>query len=110
MAGDKPLKIIEYPDRDALSVAVANRLAGDLETALLSHDTVALAVAGGTTPGPIFDDLCAANLDWSRVRVLPTDERWVPVSSHRSNQRLLRETLFKGQAAAAPCESEPPPQ
>ncbi len=39
------------------------------------------AVPGGTSPGPVFDDLCAVNLDWARVHVMLTDERWVPEDS-----------------------------
>lgn len=95
------MKISEYPDRDMLAIDVASAIAGDLEMHLLHHDTAALAVAGGTSPAPIFDDLCAANLDWSRVHVMATDERWVPMESERSNTRLIRERLLTDRAAAA---------
>ncbi|MVO14469.1 6-phosphogluconolactonase [Parasedimentitalea huanghaiensis] len=95
------MNTIEYPDRDMLAIDVANRLAGDLETHLLNHESASLAVAGGTTPAPIFDDLCAADLDWSRVRVLATDERWVSETSERSNARMISERLLVNRAAAA---------
>lgn len=95
------MNIQEYADRDMLAIDVANALAGELEAALLHNDIVALAVPGGTTPGPIFDNLCAADLDWDRVRVLPTDERCVPADSDRSNERLIRERLLTNRAAAA---------
>jgi 6-phosphogluconolactonase len=72
-----------------------------LEAALLHDDTVALAVPGGTTPGPVFDVLCAADLDWARIRVLPTDERCVPADSDRSNERLIRERLLTNRASVA---------
>lgn len=95
------MNIQEYADRDMLAIDVANELAGDLEAALLHHDEVSLAVPGGTTPGPIFDGLCAADLEWDRVRVLPTDERCVPGDHERSNERLIRERLLTGRAAVA---------
>lgn len=95
------MKIQEYADRDMLAIDVANVLAGELEAALLHNDIVAFAVPGGTTPGPIFDSLCAADLEWERVRVLPTDERCVPADSDRSNERLIRERLLTSRAAAA---------
>lgn len=95
------MNIQEYPDRDMLAIDVANALAGDLEAALLHHDMVSLAVPGGTTPGPVFDGLCAADLDWDRVRVLPTDERCVPGDSDRSNERLIRERLLTNRASVA---------
>lgn len=91
----------DYADRDMLAIDVANALAGELEAALLHNDTVALAVPGGTTPGPIFDVLCAADLEWDRVRVLPTDERCVPADHERSNERLIRERLLTNRASVA---------
>ncbi|WP_372573896.1 6-phosphogluconolactonase [Ruegeria jejuensis] len=95
------MNLREYADRDMLAIDVANMLAGELETALLHHDTVSLAVPGGTTPGPIFDVLCAADLEWDRVHVLPTDERCVPADSDRSNARLITERLLVNRAAKA---------
>ncbi|AZV78219.1 6-phosphogluconolactonase [Parasedimentitalea marina] len=95
------MKIIEYPDRDMLAIDVANQMAGDLSTHLLNHETASIAVAGGTTPAPIFDDLCAADLDWSRVRVMATDERWVDSNSERSNARMIGERLMVDRAASA---------
>ncbi|WP_170344129.1 6-phosphogluconolactonase [Ruegeria atlantica] len=95
------MNIQEYADREMLAIDVANALVGELETALLHNDTVALAVPGGTTPGPIFDSLCAADLEWDRVRVLPTDERCVPADHERSNERLIRERLLTNRASVA---------
>ena len=96
------MNVLEYPDRDMLAIDLANKMAGELETCLLNHPTATLAVPGGTTPGPIFDNLCAtAHLDWSRIRVMLTDERWVPESSERSNGRLLKQRLLTQHAAKA---------
>ncbi|WP_193141708.1 6-phosphogluconolactonase [Meridianimarinicoccus sp. MJW13] len=95
------MNLEDYPDREFLMIELAHKLAGDLNTALMTHDTVTFAVPGGTTPGPAFDALSAADLDWSRVQVLLTDERWVPETSDRSNARLIRERLLQDKAAKA---------
>lgn len=95
------MNIQEYADRDMLAIVVANALAGELEAALLHNETIALAVPGGTTPGPVFDVLCAADLAWDRVRVLPTDERCVPADHDRSNERLIRDRLLINRASVA---------
>ena len=84
-----------------MMMQLADTLAGELKNALLVHNHVSFAVPGGTTPGPIFDSLCAVDLDWSRVHVMLTDERWVPETSDRSNTRLLRQRLLIENAAAA---------
>jgi 6-phosphogluconolactonase len=95
------VRLVEYPDVEMMMIDVANRIAGALNSHLMRHDFASLAVPGGTTPGPVFDTLCAADLDWDRVRIMLTDERWVPEDSPRSNTRLIRERLLVERAAAA---------
>lgn len=95
------MKLVEYADQEMMMIDLANHLAGELENCLLTHEHASFAVPGGTTPGPMFDALCAASLDWSRVHVLLTDERRVPPNHERSNQRLLRERLLTNRASEA---------
>jgi 6-phosphogluconolactonase len=95
------MNLIEYPDSEMMMIDLANRIAGELGTCLIEHDWASLAVPGGTTPGPMFDALSAADLDWRRVHVLLTDERLVPPDHPRSNERLVRERLLTGRAADA---------
>jgi 6-phosphogluconolactonase len=94
------MKLLTYPSRDALysalSACIVNELRADLHTG-----PATLSVPGGTTPGPVFDLLAQADLDWSRVAVILNDERWVPEDNPRSNTRLLRERLLVGHAANA---------
>ncbi len=91
----------EYPDREMLIIDLANRIAGALRTALAHEERALLVVPGGTSPGPVFDDLCAADLDWGRVDVLLSDERWVPEDSPRSNTALLKSRLLVNRAQKA---------
>jgi len=91
----------EYPDREMMLIDLANRLAGELSESIMVNDRASLAVPGGSTPGPIFDVLSAVDLDWSKVTVMPTDERWVSETSEHSNARLIKERLLVDRAAAA---------
>ena len=95
------MNLVEYPDSEMMMIDLANRIAGELGVALRQNDRVSLAVPGGTTPGPVFDALCDADLDWGRVHVMLTDERWVPEDHARSNTRLLRQRLLVERAADA---------
>lgn len=95
------MKRVDYPDRDLMMIDVANRIAGELKEAVMLNGQAAFAVPGGSTPGPIFDALSAAELDWSKVTVLPGDERWVPESSEHSNAAQIKQRLLVGRAAAA---------
>jgi 6-phosphogluconolactonase len=91
----------DYPDREMLALDLSDRLASELGAALRHKERVTFAVPGGTSPGPVFDALTAVRLDWDRVDVVLTDERWVPETSDRSNTRLVRQRLLQGHAAAA---------
>ena len=95
------MKIQEYPDRELLAMRLADQLASELKNCLLIHPWASFVVPGGTTPGPIFDSLCASALDWDRVHVMLSDERWVPEDHERSNAKLLKTHLFVEQAASA---------
>lgn len=95
------MKLVEYSDREMLSIDVANVLVGDIVKSLTGGDYVTFVVPGGTTPGPIFDSLNSVDLDWGRVNIMLSDERWVPQASTRSNTRLLRERLFVNHASDA---------
>ncbi len=93
--------ILHYESRDALALDLTEIVTGELEAALAARGRATLAVPGGTTPGPFLAGLSLAPLDWARISVMLTDERFVPENSPRSNTRLLRETLLQNAAAGA---------
>ncbi len=80
---------------------ISEQVAGSLAEGLASRGRALLAVPGGTTPGPFLLLLSDADLDWSSVTVMLTDERIVPPDHERSNARLVRQTLLQNRAAAA---------
>ena len=95
------MKLIEYPDREALFLGLAGRLASDLAEAVRMNGRAAFSVPGGTTPGPVFDTLSGVDLPWEKIAVFLNDERWVAEESPRSNTRLIRERLLRGPAHRA---------
>lgn len=95
------MQMIEYADRETLIEKITDHLAQDLTTALQKRSRATFVVPGGTTPGPIFDLLCRKALDWARVDVMLSDERWLPEDDLRSNTRLLRQRLLVNRAAAS---------
>ena len=91
----------DFESRDAASAAAAKKIIANLARRLESQRRASIVVSGGTTPLACFAELAKADLEWSRVNVLLSDERWVPIEHEASNASLLRETLFVGPAAAA---------
>lgn len=87
-----------YPNRAELMASLADRVAEDLAICLGEKDRATLVVPGGSTPGPFFDHLSEFELNWERVDVILSDERFVPPTHPRSNTKLVMERLCKGNA------------
>jgi 6-phosphogluconolactonase len=83
---------------DQLSQSLADKISRELRQAVNARGQASLVVPGGTTPGAFFDVLRNTPVPWDRVIVTLTDERWVPMDSERSNQRLVTTRLLTGPA------------
>lgn len=90
-----------FENRSEASIAAANLLAELLRDSLKGdpQSKASLVVSGGSTPGPCFEHLSTEPLDWSRITVIPSDERWVPGSHPDSNELLVRSRLLRGKAS-----------
>lgn len=101
MPGSKEFQAFE--SREAASRAAADMLAGLLRDALDENPQAkaSLVVSGGSTPGPCFELLSNEPLEWSRVTVVPSDERWVPAGHPASNEGMIRRQLLTDKAAPA---------
>ncbi len=93
------LEVFESPD--ALADAAADAIEAALQGALDARGRASLVATGGRSPGPVYDRLAHADLDWAHVAVTLSDERHVDTDSPNANARLLRERLFVGPAAQA---------
>ena len=90
-----------FETRLEASSAAANRMAELVAKRLDNNGDASIIVSGGTSPRQCMAALAKAPLDWPRVQVLLSDERWVPADHEDSNEKLVRETLLVGPAAAA---------
>ena len=91
----------KFADSNLLSRALSSQLAANLSTAIAARGLASLVVSGGKSPIKMFELLRAESLDWSRVCVALADERWVDPTDPDSNEKLVRDVLLKGPAAAA---------
>ena len=86
-----------FPTPDAAAEAAAAAIIAQLTPPGPKH----IVVTGGRTPGHAYDQLAATDLDWSRVTITLSDERFVDPTSDESNERLVRRRLLQSHAAAA---------
>lgn len=82
--------LTEHADADALAQALAARLSMATDAALAQRGNAVLALAGGRTAPPVLQRFAGEARDWSRVTILPTDERWVRADHADCNLRQLR--------------------
>ena len=90
-----------YGSRERLADALAAGVAATLAGGIATRGSAAIAVSGGSTPTLFFDHLSSLDIDWSLVTITLVDERFVPDDHPRSNLRLVRERLWRGNAGAA---------
>ena len=83
-----------YPDTEALAGALGETLHQACAEALAQRGRALLSLAGGRTPFPIYRALAAqGDLDWSKVVLMPGDDRCVAHTDAASNLRGLREAF-----------------
>jgi 6-phosphogluconolactonase len=100
MANSEPAAT-KFADNDALSRTLSAQLVASLKAAIAARGLASLVVSGGKSPIKLFERLRAEDLDWSLVCVALADERWVEPSDPGSNEKLVRDVLLQGSAAAA---------
>jgi len=91
----------KFDSIEALSGALARQLAALLNAAIAARGLASLVVSGGKSPVPLFGLLREEQLDWSRICIALADERWVDPGDANSNEKLVRDELLRGPAAAA---------
>ncbi len=96
---------------NASSADIAAWVEARLGDALAASDgTIAIAVPGGSSPFPIFEELAKSALDWTRVAIWPGDDRLVPEDHAASNVGKIRAILEPAGAQIVPLteDSRPP--
>jgi 6-phosphogluconolactonase len=91
----------KFETGDALARALAAQIAASLAAAVAARGLASLVVSGGKSPLRLFELLREEKLDWSRVCIALADERWVDTNDPDSNEKLVRDHLLHGPAAAA---------
>lgn len=84
----------------------AQGIAGFLAEHLGKLDGACIAVPGGNTPGPIFAELAARDLDWGKIGIWLTDDRCVPENHRARNLGLLRKHLSGTEADIIPLSQD----
>jgi len=89
-----------YTDREAASAAVTDLIVAAVERRLAAADEASIVISGGSTPQRTFELLAGRDVDWGRLHVTLSDERWVAPDHADSNEAMIRGQLLTGAASA----------
>lgn len=86
---------VERTDAGPSFARTAAQKLGDLiRRAIRANGTCVIGLSGGSTPGPVYEELAGEMIDWSRVTVFLADDRCVSPDHPDSNQHLVRSALL----------------
>lgn len=105
----KPAVFFEFADRQRCAEQLASDLAQVLNQTLTQQTRAGLLLPGGSSPQVLLPHLAMQGLDWTRIDLSPTDERWVASDDPRSNYRLLHAALPQANCLD-PCQGDSPQQ
>ncbi len=101
---DHSVRIRIAPSRTVLESDVVGLIADVMRAAIAEHGVCVLALAGGSTPEPVYAAL-GRTVDlrdlWQKTHIALTDERMVPPDHAESNFGMLKRTLL-GSAVIPP--------
>lgn len=83
-----------YVDRQQLCQAAAERWAELAAESIRARNGFHVALAGGSTPEPVYRLLRDRSLEWGKIHLYWGDERAVPADHPDSNYRMVKEALL----------------
>lgn len=81
-----------HPDRPALVARSLDLVQARIRTAVAEQGRCAIALAGGSTPKPLYEALAQLDLPWSNIHIFWGDERYVPIDHPDSNAGMAKAT------------------
>ncbi len=90
--------MLHYNSYESLSQAAAHFFTVAYSRAIAAHDSFTVALSGGSTPKRLYQLLATPefsnNINWKKVFIFFSDERYVPHSDADSNYKMAAESLL----------------
>lgn len=90
--------MLYYNTYESLSQAAAHFFTVAYSRSIRTHNKFTVALSGGNTPGRLYELLASPafsqNINWKKVFIFFSDERYVPHSDADSNFKMAKESLL----------------
>jgi len=91
--------MLHYNSYESLSIAAAHFFTAVYSTSITAHDKFIVALSGGSTPKRLYELLAtpefSSNINWKKVFIFFSDERYVPHNHTESNFNMAAEALLQ---------------
>lgn len=89
-------KFVEtLPDKTSLIDRCLEVVLAKLQAAIAAKERCAIALAGGSTPKPLYEALATQSLPWEKIHIFWGDERYVASTHKSSNQLMARQAWLE---------------
>jgi 6-phosphogluconolactonase len=90
--------MLHYNSYESLSTAAAHFFTATYSRSIAAHDKFTVALSGGNTPKRLYELLAtpefSKNINWKKVFIFFSDERYVPHTDLESNFKMAADTLL----------------
>jgi 6-phosphogluconolactonase len=83
-------QIFKFSSRPYASEALVSALSAAINNGIKEKNFANIALSGGSTPEPIYQELAGQDIDFSKVNIALVDERWVDINHEASNEAMIR--------------------
>ncbi len=80
-----------FPHKEALIQGAVTHILELAQNAIEARGRFVIALSGGSTPRPVYEQLAGADTDWSKWVIVWGDERCVPPDDEASNYRMTKD-------------------
>lgn len=74
-------------DKNALVTSASDFIINKIKETIANKNICSIALAGGSTPKPIYQNIAQSDLPWDKIHVFWGDERYVPPTHPDSNEK-----------------------
>ena len=90
--------MLHYNSYESLSIAAAHFFTAECDRCIMKNNRFMVALSGGNTPRRLYELLASPsfskNINWKKVYIFFSDERYVPPDNDESNFKMAVTTLL----------------
>ena len=89
------MSLFTFPDFTSLQNVLSKRMISRIEQSITQQGQASIVLSGGSTPKPLYQHLASHSIDWDKLYITLSDERWVSPLSPDSNIAMIRSQLIR---------------